>query len=488
MGLLDESSVGIPAVEIVTASEIVSEIPHHGEFRTYMFRWFVLATASLLNCSNAYSWIEFAPVANIIDSHYGDNASNHFSIVFMLAAVPVAIFAMWSERRFGLRSSFLVASGMNFLGAVLRGFSMVPGLDQTGRYACVLVGQCLAACAYPFMMFMPTKISAAWFAAKERVLANSVATLSNPLGVLLANLLNPSIIRHVSDIYILHVITLLMCGTAASMAFFGICRSEPEIPPSASAAEESLEFGPGLKRMFTSKNYIIIFVVLGSGLAMFNTVYTVMQQVLCSVGYSNEFAGLCSSLMVIFGTLGSTCVAFFVAKTNLMVETEKTCFCLAVISGLLFIVTSLNPGIAPVIGVACGLFGFFGIAAYPLGMEIGAECSYPVSPTAAAGFIVLSGQIQSAALISMISALAGDLQDFSLEICSRDAKGVVARDMRVPMLTFGGIATMMAVIIVVFFKPKLRRMNKEAQVKKAEDKLAKIPPIELQDLTKPVKA
>ena len=40
-------------------------------FRTYNLRWIILLTVSLLNLSNAMSWIALSPVAAVTDKFYG---------------------------------------------------------------------------------------------------------------------------------------------------------------------------------------------------------------------------------------------------------------------------------------------------------------------------------------------------------------------------------------------------------------------------------
>jgi FLVCR family MFS transporter 7 len=50
----------------------------------------------------------------------------------------------------------------------------------------------------------------------------------------------------------------------------------------------------------------VLFVALGAGIAMFNTLYTVMQQLLCARGYSTAFSGACPVFMIVSGLIGGT--------------------------------------------------------------------------------------------------------------------------------------------------------------------------------------
>jgi FLVCR family MFS transporter 7 len=62
----------------------------------------------------------------------------------------------------------------------------------------------------------------------------------------------------------------------------------------------------GVKNCCTSKQYLILLVVMGGGIGMFNCLYTIMQQLLCPYGYQNWFSGLCATMMIVGGVIGAT--------------------------------------------------------------------------------------------------------------------------------------------------------------------------------------
>ena len=444
------------------------------EYMAYGRRWYILAVVMLLNGSNAFSWIGYAPVANYVDEYYGwQAASNWLSMVFLVAAVPVAFFSMWSVRRFGLRSAILIAGVANGLGSLVRLSSSLPGLEPNQRLICVLAGQVMAASAYPFIMFLPTKVSGAWFPADQRTLATTLMILSNPLGVLLANLISPQLVTEVWMVLLLNVVTMVPSVAGGLMAVLGVCHSEPPTPPSASAAAGAeLAFFAGVRKCLKSRNYWWLLLALGGGIGMFNALYTVMQQMLCPTGYSNSFSGLCCILMIVGGVCGSMATSYIVDKTGWFEETMKTGFCLAVLAGVGLAQWALISGIAPLIAITCFAFGVFGLAAYTVGMELASECTYPVTETTSAGFIVLSGQIQGVAYIALLTLLAKPLHHHSdhhhHEVCTK-VQGIESgkenviepKDMTLSLLVFSGLAVAIAVTFTCLFRPKLRRREME---------------------------
>ncbi|TKR58255.1 hypothetical protein L596_029724 [Steinernema carpocapsae] len=434
-------------------------------------RWLVLAVVALLNNTNTITWISFASIANHVDRFYHQNgAATWFSLIYMMCTIPVGVFAMWAGRFFGLRWAILIAAWSNGLGTILRlGSNFVP---PEFRFALGMTGQGIAAIAYPFIMFLPTKVAASWFPENQRALATTIGIMSNPLGVFLANLMSPQIVSNPEHVPYVNYIVCVPSVIVCIVATLTITRSEPKVPPSASAAQQQMDFCAGIKACFTSKEYIILLVVMGGGIGMFNCLYTVMQQLLCPSGYSNQIAGLCASLMIIGGVIGAFGSGIFVDKTKRYSETMKIAMAVAVAFGLIFLQLTLRPGLTALILINCICFGIFGLATYPVGLEMSAECVFPVSETTSTGLIVLSGQIQSVIFVTILEKLGNPLTGDRLgdQVCNAGKDGeVTAQDFTTSYYVFSGIAITLVLILALFFKPVYRRLAAEA---KNEEKTA----------------
>ena len=105
-----------------------------------------------------------------------------------------------------------------------------------------------------------------------------------------------------------------------------------------------------------------------------------------------------------------TFAGMFVDRTKHYVPTYKVSFALAVVAGIVFTQLALHPHLQAFIIIVCLVFGFMGLATYPVGLELSAECSYPVSETTSTGLIVLSGQVQSTIFILLMTYLGRELQ------------------------------------------------------------------------------
>ena len=88
----------------------------------------------------------------------------------------------------------------NLIGLIVRYLSTLPAVPDSGRFAVVMTGQGLAAFAQPFLLFAPTKLAATWFPEQQRAIANTLGSMSNPLGILCSFLLSAGLVEGPEDI------------------------------------------------------------------------------------------------------------------------------------------------------------------------------------------------------------------------------------------------------------------------------------------------
>ncbi|KAE9548869.1 hypothetical protein FO519_007920 [Halicephalobus sp. NKZ332] len=468
--LLNSSDAGAKELDVIEAKKALGTMEEEDPaqpriiLKVYPRRWIVLLVVALLNNSNTMSWIAFAPIANHVDGFYDKiNATNWFSMIYMLCTIPVGVAAMWLGRTLGLRWAILIAAWTNGIGGLIRLGSTF--LSPEYRFPVGIFGQAIAAIAYPFIMFLPTKVAAAWFPDNQRAFATTVGIMSNPLGVLLANLISPQIVQDPSHVIRVNIMTAVPSLIACVLATAVITRSEPKHPPTISASKKQMDFLPGIKSCFTNKEYLILLFVMGGGIGLFNCLYTVMQQLLCPAGYGNAFSGFCAVLMIVGGVVGATIAGIFVDKTKKFEETLKIAMGVACFFGVIFLQLALRPNYGYFILGLCFVFGVMGLAAYPVGLELSAEVSFPVSETTSTGLIVLSGQIQSVIFVALMTKFAKPLADEYMknQVCRDPGKNeeIAVNDFTVSNIVMTVVALILCIVLVALFHPKYRRMEAE---------------------------
>uniref|UniRef100_A0A8D2IS16 Solute carrier family 49 member 3 n=1 Tax=Varanus komodoensis TaxID=61221 RepID=A0A8D2IS16_VARKO len=333
----------------------------------------------------------FAPVADQTAKRFHTTMDmvNWLSIVYLVISVPVGFLAVWILDTVGLKCAVLLCAWLNMTGSIIRIFSVLDFLSLGSlNFAYLLLGQCLCAMAQPLIIFSPTKLAALWFPDHQRATANMIGSMSNPLGLLIANLLSPAIVQEDKDIPLLLGVYAGPAAFACVLATFGVHQKVPPTPPSASAFQsDSLSFSGGLKMLLRNKAYLILAASLGSGIALVTCYSALLEQILCVNGYSDSFAGMCGAFFTVFGLIGAFFLGLYVDRTKKFTEVTKICFCLTALASTAFAVMSHYRNQTYAVATFSALFGLFGFALYPVAMELAVECSYPVGEGTSSGLI-----------------------------------------------------------------------------------------------------
>ncbi|XP_061747533.1 solute carrier family 49 member A3-like [Nerophis ophidion] len=427
------------------------------QFKVYKKRWFVLSLLCLLNCSNAMLWLTFAPVADQSAQYLkvSLNAINWLSVVYIVVAIPLSFGATWMLDIVGLRATMLLGSWLNMGGAVIR----ILGCLQPGQifYGVVFSGQTLAAVAQPLIIFTPTKMAALWFPDHQRATANMMASMANPLGILIANIASPKIARTAQQLPLLMLVYAVVACVSCFLVTMGMRCSAPPTPPSASAEHSTSEpFRHGFKLLLRNRAYLLLLLCFGSGVAVFTCFSTLLDQILCVQGYTNDFAGLCGALFIAFGIVGAALLGLYVDKTKKFIEAIKVNMSLSAMVACAFTVVCLMQGQKVAVAIVCALFGFFGFSIYPAVMELSVECSYPVGEATSAGLVFISGQVQSLIYIILLQALATPIAESPRLTCT-----LAPQSWKVPVMLLSALSAVSSCIFLIFFHTPYRRLEAE---------------------------
>ncbi|XP_073517802.1 solute carrier family 49 member A3 isoform X2 [Phyllobates terribilis] len=392
------------------------------QVRLYSKRWFILAVVCLLNSSNA---------------------------------------------------TIIISSWLNMTGSIIRSASAVTFMN-TGKSNLVFlfVGQSICAVAQPLVLFVPAKLAAVWFPEHQRATANMIASMSNPFGIFLANILSPVIVSRVKDLPILHCVYGIPAVLACILATAGVHEKAPPTPPSVSAVNSASEpFFAGLKQLIKNKAYIILMICFGSGLGIFTAFSTFLEQILCFNGYSNFISGLCGALFILFGAIGALLCGLYVDRTKKFTEVVKISFALTALTVIAFAMVSNLKKVAPLLVVISSLLGFFGFAIYPISMELAVECSYPVGEGSSTGLAFISGQVQGLIYMVLFQSLTKPYAASPLSSCGKNQTEIY--DWSIATLVMAGICSIAACIFIIFFHTDYKRLKAElaAEKEKHEDRL-----------------
>lgn len=257
-------------------------------------------------------------------------------------------------------------------------------------------------------------------------------------------------------------IYIIPAGLACLLATACLWESVPPSPPSAGAAHSTSEkFLDGLKLLLRNRAYIILAVCFGGGIGIFSSFSVLLEQVLCVKGYSNEFAGLCGALFIVFGVLGALVLSLYVDRTKQFTEVVKIGFCLTSIVCVAFALVSQLQGQTLALAAICSLLGLCGFSVAPIAMELVIECSFPVGEGTAAGLVIVLGQAEGLLIMVLLTALTVRRAEPSVSTC-QDGQGPL--DWTVSMLLMAGLCALFSCFLVVFFHTRYRRLQAEAHM------------------------
>uniref|UniRef100_A0A914UMK3 Membrane transporter n=1 Tax=Plectus sambesii TaxID=2011161 RepID=A0A914UMK3_9BILA len=439
-------------------------------YQLYARRWFVLVVVCGLNFSNAMMWITFAPVTYYTNGYYCegcDYAATLLNIVFMACSIPIGFVAMWSVDRFGLRSGCVFGAWTNCAGGIIRVIASTGWIPVHLRFPVVLAGQVIAACGQPFIMYLPTKLAAFWFPDNQRAIANTLSSMSNPLGIAAMYALSPLIVDAVRPDNFL-VLNIIVAGPALLVALMtlGVTSSRPPSPPAASAAsEEAPRFWAGLKMALRTPAFLVLAVTLGGGVGLFNSLYNNLQPMLCVKGYSDTFIGAMGALLIISGLIGAAISGVLVDKTKMFQEIMKVSFAGAGIAACSYCVAIQYEGQHAWVVASVFMFGLFGFAIYPIGLEIGVETTYPVAEATSTGLIIITGQIEGVLFVLITEALTQSTTtaEQAVQTCSVTSSDIEVKNWKWSAVAWNIMAVTLIVIFIIFFWPRYKRIEYENQ-------------------------
>jgi len=189
---------------------------------------------------------------------------------------------------------------------------------------------------------------------------------------------------------------------------------------------------------------------------------------LCVKGYSQKFYGPLGSLLVVSGLVGSALSGIYVDRTKKFEETMKVCFAGAGIAACSFCVAVQYHDVAVWVALSVGMFGLFGFAMYPIGLEIGVETTYPVAEATSSGIIIIAGQVQGVAYVLLTSALTGtpSSTDMRRQTCTAvPGADVDIKDWKWAAVAWNIIAVVIILVFIVGFWPRYKRLDYETQAR-----------------------
>ncbi|XP_076039064.1 histamine transporter [Oratosquilla oratoria] len=373
-----------------TASQEVTKV--------YGIRWLMLLLFVMYSMSNAFQWIQYAIITDIIVKYYDVSATavNWLSMIFMVTYIPLIFPASWYLEKKGLRKAVLIGSFGTMAGAWLKCASLRPDL-----FYVTFAGQTIVAVSQIFILGIPPRLAAVWFGQDQVSTACAIGVFGNQFGIALGFLLPPTLIPSVDDKDIVGFRLSLMFYTVAIIctilfvAIIFLFREKPLLPPSTAAIthEENLSYMQGIVRLMKNRGYVLLLLSYGMNVGVFYAISTLLNQVvLHHFPGENENAGRIGLLIVLAGMLGSVVSGYALDRSAKF----KLVTFLVYFLSLVFMIAYtfiFQLKLLWLVFLMAGMLGFFMTGYLPVGFEFAAELTYPESEGTSSGLLNASAQV-----------------------------------------------------------------------------------------------
>lgn len=376
-------------------------------------RWWMVVLLVLQQLIDTMMWLTFAPIA-LETSVFFDipvKMVNGLSLLTLALFLPGMLWCSYLVTTRGMRFTVLMAAALHAVGAVLRWASL--GLVTSSSelaFIVLLSGQALAAGASPICTNLPVRLAGDWFPQHERDVATTVANCGFGLGNV-AGMLVPGffISRRPEDGQVYGMGALLLFNVVFALAGFvwtwKSFADAPAEPPSQMAAKRRearnkvdqsdtararAKLLDDYKGLLANRQFLLVLCAFATGLGLFNSLMTVLEQLLQAPGYDAKATGLIANALIIGGLPSSYVVARILDRTHEYNKVATICY-VGTAAGTTALFMALRPGQLWTIVAAAAVMGMFALPLLPVSLELAAEVTYPLSEESSTGLLIFAG-------------------------------------------------------------------------------------------------
>jgi len=427
--------------------------------KVYNKRWLILAVFCMLSASCGYQWVEYNTLTSAVIVYWSTNEVVVSITTLMSQAlyIPLMFVATYALEMHGLRKVLIFSSVMNLAGSIAKIFSVDPHM-----FSFSLLGQFFAAVAQSFILEVPAYLASLWFDSSQVSTATSIGVFGNQFGVAIGYLIPmyivPSyskrvystILNKTTNQIIVHLNKTakineepavqsgikLMFSTAAGFCLlvtlltFFVISDEPSCPPSRAGSRRNSKkreivvskkiccndgYFLSLKTLCLDFHFILLLISFGINNGTYNALSNLLTP-LASPYFTYPGAGnmlnISEVVMVATGVFGVLLFGFVLDKTKAY---KLTAILLLSLSTFVITIFGITMQLRRmwINFLTIGTLGFTMIGFLPVGYELAAEMTYPVSEAISSGLLNISAQVFSIIMTFTVEALMYGVSVFS---------------------------------------------------------------------------
>ncbi|XP_057313659.1 uncharacterized protein B0416.5-like [Hydractinia symbiolongicarpus] len=293
------------------------------------YRWVILALYGFALASNYNASISYFTISDMICEHYNITDSVFLlpSTISTITCIISYVLGMFLTSRYGLRTTVVIGSGANAIGAAL----IIPA-SQSNGFIWFSMCEVFWGFSSGVMYQIVTDISEVWFPAHQHALATNINMIMANIGCGISYLQTMFLFSNTksmlkadfqNSLNILIYSQCVPCILAFVLNLF-FYRESPKYSPSLSQAQRT---GPGqislqetvgsIKTLVKDFRFGVFALILGFNSA-FDNIYTVIADILIAPSYSNseKLVSMTGLLAVVVGCIGCMLFSLLLDKTK----------------------------------------------------------------------------------------------------------------------------------------------------------------------------
>eukprot|EP01031_Cornospumella_fuschlensis_P032395 gene32395-39173_t len=159
-----------------------------------------------------------------------------------------------------------------------------------------------------------------------------------------------------------------------------------------------------LRLLYNNRDYYVLFTIFSIGVGFFNTLMTLLNQLIAPYGYSNDDAGTFGAVFIFCGLIGAGFMSYIMEKTRAYKQILVVGLVCCVLAGLFFLCMLFSDNFAALL-VSFAVLGFAVLPLLPVMMENCAEVTYPVSEDMAMGILLTGCNLSGLVFIFILQSL-----------------------------------------------------------------------------------
>ena len=271
----------------------------------------------------------------------------------------------------------------------------------------VMFGQILIGLAQPFVLAAPTHYSNLWFSPRGRCSATAVASLANPLGGALVQLVNPFIATSPFAIPRMTLYAAIIATGVVIPSFFMPIRPPSPSSPASNPNQASPSVRESMTLLFTNVNFYLLLAPFTVYVALFNSATSILTQVLTPYGFTEDESGIAGALLIVVGLVAAAILSPLIDRTKAYLLFIRILVPIIAACYLAFVwAPSTRSLVAPY--VILSVLGAASFSLLPMALEFLVEVTYPVGSEVGSIIFWTGGQLFGGIFIIASDALQSD--------------------------------------------------------------------------------